>query len=88
MGFIQAFKGAVGSTLGDQWRDFYGPGQDVSPTAGVFPGVPMGTNNGRGSNTRGSANIITNGSKVIVPEGTVLVTIQDGAITEIGRAHV
>ena len=81
MGFIQAFKGAVGSTLGDQWRDFYGPGQDVSPTAGVFPGVPMGTNNGRGSNTRGSANIITNGSKVIVPEGTVLVTMQDGAIT-------
>lgn len=81
MGFIQAIKGSVGGALGDQWEDFYGPKPGVSPTAGIFSGVPMGTNNGRGSNTRGSANIISNGSKVIVPEGTALVTMQDGAIT-------
>ena len=43
----------------------------------------MGTNNGRGSNTKGSENIISNGSKIIVPEGMALITMQDGAMTGI-----
>ena len=83
MGFIQAVKGSIGGSLADQWKDFYGPKSNVSATAGVFPGVPMGTNNGRGANYKGIENIITNGSKIVVPEGTALVTIQDGAITGI-----
>lgn len=83
MGFIKAVKGSIGGSLADQWKDFYGPKSNVSATAGVFPGVPMGTNNGRGANYKGNENIITNGSKIVVPEGTALVTIQDGAITGI-----
>lgn len=83
MGFIQAVNGSIGGSLADQWKDFYGPKSNVSATAGVFPGVPMGTNNGRGANYKGNENIITNGSKIVVPEGTALVTIQDGAITGI-----
>ena len=43
----------------------------------------MGTNKDRGENYKGNDNVITNGTKVIVPEGTALVTIQDGAITSI-----
>jgi hypothetical protein len=43
--------------------------------------VPQGTNAGRGSNTKGSANIITNGSKIVVPEGYGLLLMQDGKIT-------
>lgn len=83
MGFIQAFRGSLGGTLADQWKDFYGPMEGVPETAALFPGVPMGTNNGRGANYKGNENVITNGTKVIVPEGTALVTIQDGAITSI-----
>lgn len=83
MGFIQAFRGSLGGTLADQWKDFYGPMEGVPATAAVFPGVPMGTNNDRGANYKGNENVITNGTKVIVPEGTALVTIQDGAITSI-----
>ena len=59
MGFIQAIKGSIGGTLADQWKDYYGPKPGVSPTAGLFPGVPMGVNNDRGSNYKGNANIIT-----------------------------
>ena len=73
MGFIKAFAGAIGGTLADQWKDFYGPMQGVPATAALFPAVPQGTNAGRGSNTKGSDNIISNGSKIIVPEGTVFV---------------
>ncbi|MUL66221.1 virion core protein (lumpy skin disease virus) [Mycobacterium sp. CBMA 234] len=80
MGFIQAFAGAFGGTLADQWKDFIVPPQ-VDPTSAIFPGVPVGQNAGRGSNTHGSQNIITNGSKIVVPEGTGLLTVQDGKIT-------
>ena len=81
MGFIKAFTGALGETFADQWKDFYMPMEGVPATAGVFRAVPKGTNNGRGSNTKGSENVITNGSKIVVPEGTALITMQDGAIT-------
>lgn len=81
MGFIKAFTGSLGGTFADQWKDFYAPRQGIPGTAAIFPAVPQGTNNGRGSNTKGSENIITNGSKIVVPEGTALITLQDGAIT-------
>lgn len=81
MGFIKAFAGGLGGAFADQWKDFYVPMQGVPGTAAIFQAVPQGTNNERGSNTKGSENIITNGSKIIVPEGTALITVQDGAIT-------
>lgn len=81
MGFIKAFTGALGGTFADQWKDFYVPLQGVPGTAAIFRAVPQGTNAGRGSNTKGSENIISNGSKIVVPEGTALITMQDGAIT-------
>lgn len=83
MGFIKAFAGALGGTFADQWKDYYTPRTDVPATAALFQAVPQGENNGRGENTKGDANVITNGSKIIVPEGCALVTIQDGAITGI-----
>lgn len=81
MGFIKAFTGALGGAFADQWKDFYQPPSGISATAALFPAIPSGTNAGRGENTKGSQNIITNGSKIIVPEGMALVTVQDGAIT-------
>jgi len=81
MGFIKAIGDAVGGTFADQWKDFYGPKEGVPATAGLFEAVKHGENAGRGENEKGSENIITNGSKIIVPEGTALVTMQDGAVT-------
>jgi membrane protease subunit (stomatin/prohibitin family) len=70
-------------TFGDQFLDFLVPPSGLSDTAVVFPAVTQGTNAGRGQNTRGSENIITNGSVVIVPEGYGLLTFQDGAVTAV-----
>ncbi|WP_420110580.1 SHOCT domain-containing protein [Pseudactinotalea sp.] len=81
MGLIQAITGAIGGTLADQWKDFFTVPQGLSPTAAVFSAVPQGTNAGRGSNTSGSDGVISNGSKIIVPEGYGLILMQDGAIT-------
>lgn len=81
MGFIKAFAGALGGSFADQWKDFLVPMQNVPGTAAIFQAVPQGTNAGRGSNTKGSENIISNGSKIVVPDGMALITMQDGAIT-------
>jgi len=81
MGFIKAFSGALGGTFADQWKDYFVPQAGITSTTALFKAVPKGTNNGRGSNTKGSENIISNGSKIVVPEGTALITLQDGAVT-------
>ena len=81
MGLVQAVVGSVGGMLADQWKDFYTVPDGLPPTAALFAAVPRGTNAGRGSNTKGSSNIITNGSKIVVPEGYGLLLFQDGSVT-------
>src|SRR5262245_8774706 len=81
MGLIQAVSGSTGGMLADQWKDFYTVPSGLPATAAVFAAVPQGTNAGRGSNTRGSSNIIINGSKIVVPEGYGLLLFENGKIT-------
>lgn len=83
MGFVKAFTGALGGSFADQWKDFYMVPEGIPATAAIFAAKPKGSNNGRGENTKGNDNIITSGSKIIVPEGTALITMEDGAITGI-----
>ncbi len=81
MGLIQAVAGSIGGTLADQWKDFLTVPDGLAATSALFAAAPRGTNAGRGANTKGSANIITNGSKIVVPEGYGLLLVQDGQIT-------
>ena len=81
MGLFQAVTGSIGGTLSDQWLDFFGVPDGLPATAALFPAVRKGENAGRGGNDRASDGIITNGSKIVVPEGYGLVLIQDGAFT-------
>ena len=81
MGFIKAFTGALGRVFADQWLDFLTVPRNINPTAAFFPAVHEGRNAGRGSNTKGSENLISNGSKIVVPDGYGLVTFQDGQVT-------
>lgn len=81
MGFIKAFAGAIGGMFADQWVDYLVPPAGLQPTAAIFPAVPKGQNAGRGSNTKGSENIISDGSLIVVPEGYGLVTFHNGELT-------
>jgi len=83
MGFIKALAGGIGGTFGDVWKDYYAPMSNITATVAVSRAVKQGTDSDRGSNTNGSENIITNGSRFVVPEGMALVTMQEGAITGI-----
>lgn len=82
MGLIQAFSGAIGGTLADQWKDIVTAGFFDEHTV-VAPGELKQTNNGRGSNTRGSDGVLTNGSKIFVPENTAAFVFSQGGIEEI-----
>ena len=81
MGLVQAAVGSIGGSLADQWKDFYTVPDGLPPTAALFAAVPRGTDAGRGVNTRGSSNVITNGSRIVVPEGYGLLLMQEGAVT-------
>lgn len=81
MGFIKAFSGALGGSLSDQWKDFLTVPQGISATVALCPAVRGDVDGRRGSNTHHSANVITNGSLVVVPEGFALLTLENGAIT-------
>lgn len=81
MGLVKATAGAIGGTFGDQWKDFLTIPSNIDPTAALFPAVRVGTNANRGSNTTASNAIVSNGSKIVVPEGYGLLLFEDGQLT-------
>lgn len=82
MGIIRAFTGAIGGTFADQWKDIITAGNFDEHTV-VAPGVFQQTNNGRGSNFSGSNSVISNGSKIFVPENTAAFIFSQAGIEEI-----
>lgn len=81
MGLIKAAFGAVGGSLGDQWKDFLTAPTSLQPSAAIFPAVRSGSDSNRGSNHYASQAVLTNGTKIIVPEGYGLLLFEDGALT-------
>src|SRR5690625_4173841 len=71
----------MGGTFAEQWLDYLTPPEGLPATAAIFPAVQRGREAGRGSNTKGSENIITNGSRFVVPENYALITFENGEIT-------
>ena len=82
MGILQAIGGAVGGTFGDQWKDIITAGHFDEHTA-LIPGERRNTDNGRGSNGHGSEGVITNGSKIYVPENTAAFIFNQSGIENI-----
>ena len=82
MGIFKAFSGAISGTFADQWKDII--------TAGTFdehvvvsPGILKSSNNGRGTNFYGSNGILSNGSKIYIPENTAAFIFNQSGIEEI-----
>jgi len=82
MGLFKAAAGALGGTLADQWLDVVSAPQFDEETL-VAPGIFQAQNRGRGSNTRASANILSDGSQILVPENIAAVVTDGGQITDV-----
>jgi len=79
MGLIKAGLGAIGGVLADQWVDFItcdSLSGDVLMAQGKKP------QQSRSSNTKGSENIISNGSKINVADGQCMLIIENGRIVD------
>ena len=79
MGLIKAALGSVNSVLADQWREYF---YCDSMEANVLVTKGKKRVSGRSSNTKGSDNIISNGSVIAVNEGQCMMIVEQGAIVE------
>ena len=80
MGLIKAGIGAVGSVLADQWKEFfYCEAMDMDTL--VIKGSKRISS--RSSNTKGSDNIISNGSGIAVADGQCMIIVEQGKIVEV-----
>ena len=80
MGLLSAASGAISGVLADQWREYFyceAMGQDVLVTKGQ-----KRVNEKRSSNTKGSDNIITNGSIVAVNDGQFMMIVEQGKVVD------
>lgn len=82
MGIIKAINDSLRSTLADQWKEIITVGEFGEYEA-VLPGVMKTKNNGYGTNKPGSEGVISNGSRIYVPENTVAFIFGDSGIENI-----
>ena len=79
MGLLKAAFGAAGGVLADQWKDYFVA--DALP-ADVLVRKGQKKAGGRSSNTKGTDNIITSGSVIVVQEGQCMMIVDQGQIVE------
>ena len=80
MGLIKAGVGALGGVLADQWKEFFYCDSLDNDVLAVKGQKRIG---GRSSNTKGSDNIISNGSGIAVADGQCMIIVEQGKVVDI-----
>ena len=80
MGLIQALKGAVSTTLADQWKEYFYC--EALPVDVLVTKGQKRVNGKVSSNTKGSDNIISDGSVVVVADGQCMIIVDQGKVVE------
>jgi len=80
MGLIKAGIGALGGVLADQWREYFYCEALDTDTLVVKGQKRTGK---RSTNTKGSDNIISNGSVIAVADGQCMMIVEQGKIVEV-----
>ena len=80
MGLIKAISGAVGGVLADQWKEYF---YCEAMSADVLAVKGSKRVSGRSSNTKGSSNIISNGSVIAVADGQCAIIVDQGKVIEL-----
>ena len=82
MGIVRAFTGAISGTFADQWKDLITAGHFDEHTV-VVPGMLKQPDKGRGSNNNATDGVISNGSKIFVPENTAAFIFSQSGIEDV-----
>ena len=80
MGLIKAAVGAVGGVLADQWKEYFSC--DSLPVD-VLVKKGQKQVSSRSSNTKGSDNVISNGSGIAVADGQCMMIVEQGKVVEV-----
>jgi len=80
MGLIKAAFGSVGGVLADQWKEFF---YCESIPANVLVTKGQKRTGNRSSNTKGSENIISNGSVIAIADGQAMIIVEQGKVVDI-----
>ena len=80
MGLIRAAAGAVGGVLADQWKEYF---YCESIPADVLAVKGQKKVSGRSSNTKGSDNIISNGSVIAIADGQCMLIVEQGKVVDV-----
>ena len=80
MGLIQAIKGAVSTALADQWKEYFYC--EALPVDVLVVKGQKRVNGRISSNTKGSDNIISDGSVVVVADGQCMIIVDQGKVVE------
>lgn len=81
MGLIQAITGAASGALADQWKEYFYC-ESIPANVIVTKGVKR-VDSRRSSNTKGSDNIISNGSVIAVADGQCMIIVEQGKVVDI-----
>ena len=81
MGFIKAFGGALSGSFANQWLEYMAPPATMRDHVVLAKAVPVKVNGSENNDGEENANVISDGSKFLVPEGTCLITVENGGIT-------
>ncbi|MBQ7581942.1 MAG: SPFH domain-containing protein [Lachnospiraceae bacterium] len=80
MGLIKAITAAAGSALADSWREYF---YCESLNADVMIVKGSKRTGGKSSNTKGSDNLISNGSIIAVNDGQCMLIVEQGKVVEV-----
>ncbi len=80
MGLLQAGIGALSGVLADSWRDYF---YCEALSSDVLAAKGHKRVSGKSSNTKGSDNIISNGSILAVNEGQCALIVDNGKVAEV-----
>ena len=79
MGLIKAAVSAIGGGLADQWLEVI-EANDMGGTTVFTSGVPV--RQGKGSNTKGNSNIVSNGSRIHVYPNQFMMLVDGGKVVD------
>lgn len=80
MGLIKAVKDSISTIMADQWREYFYC--DTLPSDVFMRKATKHITQGRNNNTKGTDNVISNGSHIVVNEGQFMIIVEQGAIVD------
>ena len=80
MGLIKAAVGSVSGVFADQWREYF---YCEALPENVLAAKGVKRTSSRSSNTKGTDNIISNGSIIAVADGQCMIIVEQGKVVEV-----